>query len=282
MEKIYKITESDNLCLAGGIALNSITNGMIKKHSKFKKIFIPPAPNDAGTSAGAAQLLYYTYYSNNTPLDSKICHSPSDRGYEARGSCKCPGNPSAFLGPSYTGREIEKELIDLKMKFKKIKNPEKQAAEYIAKGKIIGWFQDRMEFGPRALGHRSILADPRDAKLKDTIDKRIKFRQYFRPYAPSILEEYVKNYFDDYCDSVFMSFALKVKPDKKSLIPGVTHVDGTSRLHVVKKETDKKYYMLIKYFKNITGIPMVLNTSFNIKEEPIVCTPGDALKMFQN
>lgn len=189
---------------------------------------------------------------------------------------------SPFLGKEYTNEDIESSINKYKDRIDAVKCEDvyKQAAESISEGKIIGWYQDGAECGPRALGNRSLLADPRRKEMKDIVNKRVKFRESFRPFAPSVLWEYQKEYFDLDIPSPYMLMVSDIWPQKRDVIPAVTHVDGTGRLQTVLKEMNPKYYKLIETFYEITGVPVVLNTSFNVKGEPIVETPEDAIKCF--
>ena len=262
---LYERTKIKNLCLAGGCALNSVANGKIFDNTPFKEVYIQPAANDAGGSLGAAYYLYHQILGKqrNFVMDK------------------------AYWGPDFSEAEIS-EKLKVKSeelnncKIEKIDNEDelcKKVAKYIADGKVVGWFQGRMEWGPRALGNRSILVDPRRAEMKDILNARIKRREPFRPFAPSILLEAVGEYFEkDYPDP-FMIKVYPIKENKRKVIPAVTHVDGTGRLQTVNREENPLYYKLIKEFEKITGVPVVLNTSFN-ENEPIVCTPNEALDCF--
>ena len=243
--------------------MNSVANGKIKKNSNFKKIFIQPASGDAGGALGAALEVYSRF--------KKI---------------KQRGSFNSYLGPSYSNHEIKKIIKENKKKLSKFKimflnnkDLSSLVANKISKGSVIGYFQGRMEWGARALGNRSILCDPRNPKAKELLNKKIKKRESFRPFAPSILSEKVKYWFEeaDRVDHMMQVFLIK-KP-KRKMIPAVTHVDGTGRLQTVSKEINEKYYNLIKSFFKITKIPMLLNTSFN-ENEPIVCKPKEALNTF--
>ncbi len=255
---LYQETGSKNLCLAGGCALNSVANGKILDETDFKNIYIQPAANDAGTSLGSSYLIYHQYLKQ--PRAYIMNHT--------------------YTGPSFTNEEIEQALIDNDLYYKDYKEIEKISASLIARGKILGWFQGKMEFGPRALGNRSILADPRRPEMKDLINSKVKYRESFRPFAPSILEEDTGIYFENTYPSPFMLLVYKVKEDKRETIPAVTHVDNTGRLQTVSKKVNPIYWNLINEFKKLTGISVILNTSFNIKGEPIVCTPQDAINTF--
>lgn len=255
---LYERTKCKNLCLAGGVALNSVANGRILQETPFENIFIQPAAGDAGCSLGCA------YYIHHQILDKPRTFVMRD----------------AYTGISYSEVEIEEELKRKNLKYTRYEDIEAQTAKRLADGKIVGWFQGRMEFGPRALGNRSILADPRDAKMKDIVNERVKHREGFRPFAPSILEEEAGNYFECDYPSPYMTLVYRVEPEKRSVIPAVTHIDGTARVHTVAEETNPRYYKLIKEFAKITGVPVILNTSFNVRGEPIVCSPYDAVQCY--
>jgi len=258
LKQLYNLSKSKNICISGGVGLNCVANGKILRNATFKNIFISSSPDDGGTSIGSALALYHDI------LRNKIKFMP-------------PGN---YWGPGYTNAEIEKELRKFNIKFEKIKSPAKACAELLTKGEIIGWFQGRMEFGERALGNRSILCDPRDYKMKDKVNKAIKFREEFRPFAPSILEEYMNDYFLNAVFTPYMEKVLLIKAEKRKIISAVTHVDGTGRLQTVSKRINPLFWNLIDEFRKITGVPVVLNTSFNLNREPIVCTPKDAIRTF--
>jgi carbamoyltransferase len=248
--------------------MNSVANGKILANTSFKKIFIPFAPGDNGGAIGAA------LYASSKILNKKKFID------------NCLINSSPYLGKKYKNNEISFVLENNK-NIKEIANIYyynddlliKKTAQCIAQKKIVGWFQDRIEFGSRALGNRSVLADPRDDKIRDKINAQIKIREMFRPFAPSILEEYVDEYFEQSLDSSYMSFVFKVKNNKIKKIPAVTHVDGTGRLQTITSRGNFKFYSLISQFHKITGIPLLLNTSLN-ENEPIVMSPEDALNMF--
>ena len=258
INSLYKKNSSENLVLSGGCSLNCVANGKVIKNSKFKKIFIPPVPDDSGAGLGAA------YYVSNKILSSK-------KKYIMKHN---------YLGPSFSDNYVEKKLKKYQIKFSFHKNIIDKAVNSILSGNIIGWFQGSLEFGDRALGNRSILADPRQLEIQDKINKKIKYREKFRPFAPAILEDKVKFFFETEENSVFMEKALKIKLNKRKLIPSVTHVDGTGRLQTVSKQSNKKFYNLIFEFYKRTNIPVLLNTSFNIQGEPIVCSVEDAIKNF--
>ncbi len=255
---LHKLTGEDNLCLAGGVCYNSVANGRIELESKFKNFYLPPCVGDSGTSVGSALYIY------NSVLGKS-------RSYVL---------DSASLGPGYTDDEIKQALDICKVKYRKEKNIAKATAKLLSDGNIMGWFQGKMEFGPRALGNRSILADPRRAEMKDMVNKYVKRRQEFRPFAPSTLEEDMDAYFDAKHNSPFMTSVCPVKPEYRDKIPAVTHFDGTARIQTVSKKTNPRYWEMIDEFKKITGVGVVLNTSFNVRDEPIVCSPLDALGCF--
>ncbi len=254
---LKKICPSENLCITGGVALNCIMNQKIYETNLFKNIFIQPIASDSGTSIGGA---YYLY---NSILDYK-------RNYEFK---------NIYLGPSYSETEIEEYLTNKKLKYSKSENLFLETAKILSEGKIIGWFQDKMEGGPRALGNRSILADPRNENIKEKLNIIVKKRESYRPFAPAILNEDKKSFFKMNYDSDYMILSADVLDDKKKMIPAVTHVDGTARVQTVKKDLNYKFWSLINEFKNLTGIPILLNTSFN-ENEPIVCHPKEAIECF--
>jgi carbamoyltransferase len=264
---VYDRTKLPALCLAGGCAMNSVANGKIFDRTPFKEVYIQAAAGDAGGALGAA---YYTW---NQVLSKK-------RDFVMN---------TAYWGPQFSEAELShelgvrsEELNKIECSFRKIDSQDelcKLTAKEVAGGKVVGWFQGRMEWGPRALGNRSIVVDPRRAEMKDILNARIKRREPFRPFAPSILLEKTSEYFEkDYPDP-FMVKVYPVRPEKRSVIPAVTHVDGSGRLQTVRKEDNPLYWQLIKEFEIITGVPVVLNTSFN-ENEPIVCTPQEALDCF--
>ena len=263
LNKIYDEFPQDNLTLSGGCAMNSVANGKIREKTKFKNIFTMCSPGDAGGAIGCAFHVYHDLvkkknFSNDTP----------------------------YLGPKFDNQEIKNLLNKTLVNSNEIEFFEKQddeliyfIAKKISEGNVVGWFQDKMEFGPRALGNRSILCDPRNNNMQNILNLKIKRRESFRPFAPSILEEEVDNWFDEKAYVPYMSEVFGIKKDKQKLIPAVTHVDGTGRLQTVRKEINKKYYNLINKFYEITNVPIILNTSFN-EQEPIVCTPQEALDCF--
>lgn len=254
----HEITRSPNLCLSGGVALNSIANKLLLDEGPFEQIFIQPAASDTGTPLGCALFGLHV-----------ILGEP--REYVMK---------DIFLGKSYSDDEIEKMLQKSSgIKWTQPKNIHKKCAELISEGKTVGWFRGGSELGPRALGHRSILADPRNPGMKDHLNASVKHREPFRPYAPAVLEDKYQDYFEMDRPSPFMLYVAKAKPDKSDMIPAVLHIDGTARLQTVNKEFDSDFYKLIKSFEAITEIPMILNTSFNDAGEPIVETPEDAVSL---
>ena len=255
-KNLFTLTKTKNLCITGGIAQNILINQNIYRITGFKNIFVQPASHDGGLSLGGALL------ARNLRKNKKFIMKHT------------------YWGPDYSRKEIKKELIIQKIKFKKIKNVTKTTAEIISKGKIVGWFQGRSEFGPRSLGNRCILADARKKEMKNKVNKIIKFRESFRPFAPSVIEEDFKTYFENAPENQFMTFSANVKKDKRNIVPAITHIDGTARPQIVYKENAKKFWKLIKEFKKLTGVGLLLNTSFNVKGEPIVNSPKDAINCF--
>ena len=260
---VYNKTKMKNLCLGGGVALNGVANYRILKEGPFENLHIPPSPGDAGSAVGCAQYLYH-------------CHAKNKRVVE-ESTERIINN--IYVGPEYSNDEIKSFLDKNKISYDFLEREQllKNSAKLIAEGNIVGWYQGKMEWGPRALGNRSILADPRDEKMKDVLNEKIKHRESFRPFAPSILEDYISEYFDMDRPSPYMLFVAKVKkPDK---IPAVTHIDGTGRLQSVSKEVNPLYYDLINEFYKLTDIPVIINTSMNVMGEPIVNTPEHAYNM---
>jgi len=272
----------DNLCLSGGVALNCVVNGKILKKKIFKNIWIQPASGDAGGALGAA--LAYLYNEKNFTRRINLDFM--------KGS---------YLGPSFSDAQIENILKIEKIKYKNIKDEKfyDYISELLEMGMAIGWFQGKMEFGPRALGNRSIIADPRSENMQKKLNLKVKFRESFRPFAPSVLREDVNRYFELDCDSPYMLLVADIKNEikvkdnnpntlfgieklnqKRSIIPAVTHVDYSARIQTVHKETNEKFYKLLQAFKKRTGCSVLINTSFNVRGEPIVCDPKDAIKCF--
>jgi carbamoyltransferase len=255
---LYDQTHLDNLCLAGGVALNCVLNAYLRDHGPFKKIWIQPAAGDAGTSLGAA-LVIDAQERNSFEKKFVMDH--------------------AYWGPEFTDDEIEKFLQWTKTPYKKMDDVSKETAALLADDKIIGWYQARMEFGPRALGSRSILASPINGSMQARLNE-VKDREDFRPVAPVVLEEDAGDWFEGATQSPFMLFVYRVKEDKADKIPAVRHVDGTARIQTVNERQHPAYYNLLKAFKDITGVPVLVNTSFNTLGKPIVCTPRDAIECF--
>jgi carbamoyltransferase len=250
-------TKSKNLCLAGGVALNSKANGKIVASGMIEQIFVQPAAADDGVALGAALA---PYLDGNGRLPNK----PMRHGY---------------WGPAFDDEAIEKTLT-YKIRHTKVSDPASTAAHLLNEGKILGWFQGHMEFGPRALGSRSIIADPRDPEMNAKVNNAVKFREWWRPFAPSLKKEVAPEYLESAYDSPFMILTAQVRPEKRSLIPSVTHVDGSTRPQTVEREINPLYYRLIDEFGRLTGVPVIMNTSFNLRGEPIVRTPTDALCTF--
>ena len=290
-EVVLKITRSlareykiPNLCMAGGVALNCVANGKILRDKSFKSVWIQPAAGDAGGSLGAALSVWYSMLDKPRKVDL----TDSMKG--------------SYLGPSFNQKDIEKELINCGAILETVSEEEmlEQASQALSEGKAVGWFQGRMEFGPRALGGRSILGDARSDTMQKTLNLKVKYRESFRPFAPSVLREDMQDWFEADSDSPYMLFVGNVKNDKRrsmsseeeemfgieklnirrSDIPAITHVDYSARIQTVHKETNQKYHSLISKFKAKTGCPVLVNTSFNVRGEPIVNSPQDAFRCF--
>ena len=261
---VHEKTQMKNLCLGGGVALNGVANYRILKEGPFDNIHIPPSPGDGGSAVGCAQYLYHIYHNNKRIIEQ----DSAKRIYE-----------NIYAGPSFSDEEITRFLDSKNISYEKFDRESllKKVSHLIADGNIVGWYQGRMEWGPRALGNRSILADPRHGDMKNILNEKIKHRESFRPFAPSILEEYAFEYFDIDTPSPYMLMVAPVKKPKN--IPAVTHVDGTGRLQTVSKDSNPLYYDLINEFYKITGIPVIINTSMNVMGEPIVNTPEEAYQM---
>jgi len=261
---VYEKTKMKNLCIGGGVALNGVANYKILKEGPFDNVHIPPSPGDAGSAVGAAQYLYYNHHNSERIIEM----DPGKRIHE-----------NVYVGPSFSNKQITKYLDSENIPYKSFDRESllKKTAQLIADGNVVGWYQGKMEWGPRALGNRSILADPRRADMKDILNAKIKHRESFRPFAPSILEEYAGEYFEIDVPSPYMSMVVPVK--KPEQIPAVTHVDGTGRLQTVSKNTNLLYYDLIHEFYKITDVPVIINTSMNVMGEPIVNTPEEAFEM---
>jgi len=259
LEHLHKKTGMNNICIAGGVAQNSVANGKITRSTSFKKVYIPSAGHDAGISMGAALWVY----------NHKLGNHRADPVW------------SAYTGSRFSNDEIEKFLQEKNIKYSRLDDATlyDRVADRLIDAGVVGWFNGRAEFGPRALGARSILADPRRSDAKDLLNAKIKRRESFRPFAPSILKEYVKEYFEINDEVPFMEKVFPIKSEKRATIPAVTHVDGTGRLQTVDRVVTPRYYELIETFRKKTGVPILLNTSFN-ENEPIVNSPAEALDCF--
>ena len=284
VNNIYEDLNIENLCLAGGVALNCVSNGRIIRETKFKNVWIQPAAGDAGGSIGSALLVWYQYLNN------------------PRLPCKQDSMNGSYLGKRFSSEEIKKFLIKQKASFKECNESEviEETAELISRNQVIGWFAGRMEFGPRALGNRSIIGNPQDKTMQKKMNLRIKYRESFRPFAPAILSEKVSDWFDLKVDSPYMLVVDKVKVDKcikmtdeqkklegieklnivRSSIPAVTHLDYSARVQTVHEETNPRFHKLLKEVEKITSCPILVNTSFNVRGEPIVNSPADAFNCF--
>ncbi|MCI0412653.1 carbamoyltransferase [bacterium] len=263
---LQRETGLNKLCMAGGVALNSVANGKILRETPFEEIYVHPAAGDSGGAIGAAMYMYHSVLGK--PRSFVMDH--------------------AYWGQQHSAGDIESFLKSENIPYERIEKDEKlldRVADNLHQGKVIGWYQGRFEWGPRALGNRSILADPRRNDMKDIVNVKIKFREPFRPFAPSVLAEKASEYFDldnaaSHYPARFMLYVVDVRPDKQEILPAITHVDGTGRLQTVKKEFNPRYYSLIEKFGEATGVPVILNTSFNLKGEPIVNTPREAYSTF--
>jgi len=278
------VTGQTALCLAGGVALNCVGNGRILREGPFERIWIQPASGDAGGALGVAQLIWHRHLASPRPARA---------GDRMRG---------AYLGPEYTPDEIRAYLDSVEAVYHRLDRDAliERAAELLVDGRVIGWFAGRMEFGPRALGGRSILGDPRNPQMQSQMNIKIKFREGFRPFAPSVLRERVSDWFELDVDSPYMLLVAPVRADRRravtaeedsrwgieklkvqrSEIPAVTHVDYSARIQTVSRQDNAEYYDLIHAFERRTGCPVLVNTSFNVRGEPIVCTPADAYRCF--
>lgn len=284
VRNVHKKTGLENLCLAGGVALNCVANGKILRDGPFKRIWIQPSASDAGGALGAALIAWHEYLGNPRISDEK-------KDFQK----------SSLLGPSYSNDYIEKYLKENNISYEKLPADKiaKVVSDLLADQKVIGWFQGRMEFGPRALGARSILGDPRSQEMQSIINLKIKYRESFRPFAPSVLLEKAQEYFGLTCESPYMLLVSPVEEHKRnkdakisepagfdklkikrSEIPAITHVDYSARVQTVKREDNSLYYDVLNQFYKDHGCPMVINTSFNVRGEPIVCSPGDAYRCF--
>jgi carbamoyltransferase len=261
VRRIKRKVPFDKLCLAGGVALNCVTNELVRQSGVFSDVFIPSAPHDAGTAIGAAFAV----------------HCAKQKSSPER------GNSTPYLGPAFGRREILAAVKSAGLTPRRSKSPARDAAEMIADGKIVAWFQGRMEFGPRALGNRSLLADPRRPDMRNILNQKVKHREDFRPFAPSVMAERADEWFEVGAHSTshaFMLFACAVKPGQSDRIPAVVHQDGSARVQLVSRESNPDFHELISCFFARTGVPLVVNTSFN-DSEPIVCTPTDAIVTFR-
>jgi carbamoyltransferase len=265
LKALYAQTGARALCLAGGVAFNCVANGKIFTQAPFEQVFVQPAAGDAGLGLGAA---FYVWH--------EVLRQP--RSFQMR---------HASWGPDYSSSEIraamdEKQLFEAGFDISELSEEQllKDTAQHIARGDVVGWFSGRAEWGPRALGNRSILADPRRPEMKDILNRRIKHRESFRPFAPSILAESARKFFENTQSSPFMTFAHPLRPEKRQALPAATHVDGTCRLQTVAQDDNLRYWKLIREFANVTGVPAVINTSFN-DNEPIVCSPREAIDCFR-
>ena len=282
---VHRETGLENLCLAGGVALNCVGNGRLLRDGPFRRLWIQPAAGDAGGALGVAQLIWHRY-----------CKQPR------RVRPDRDGMKGAYLGPEFSAEEIEEYLRSVGAVYQRVERETllPRVAALLANEKVIGWFSGRMEFGPRALGARSILGDPRSPRMQAQMNLKIKFREGFRPFAPSVLRQRVSDYFELDCDSPYMLLVAPVKRERRipmtaeqrnlwgidqlnvarSDIPAVTHIDYSARIQTVERETNPDYYDLIKEFERLTGCAVLVNTSFNVRGEPIVCTPEDAYQCF--
>jgi carbamoyltransferase len=278
-------TGMDNLCLAGGVALNCVANGKVLRDGRFRHVWVQPAAGDAGGALGAALAAYHLFRGQPRQVDGRhdLMHG-------------------AYLGPAYEQREIEARLSRVGARFKILGEDQlvDQTADALIEGKAVGWFQGRMEFGPRALGARSILGDARSPSMQSVLNLKVKYRESFRPFAPSVLREDVADWFDLDCDSPYMLlvadvaerhrremtaeekalFGIQKLNVPRSTVPAITHVDYSARIQTVHRDTNPRYHALLTAFKSRTGCPVIVNTSFNVRGEPIVCTPEDAFRCF--
>ncbi|HEX9453036.1 MAG TPA: carbamoyltransferase C-terminal domain-containing protein, partial [Candidatus Binatia bacterium] len=265
---LHRETGQRRLCMAGGVALNSVANGRILKETPFEELYIQPAAGDSGAALGAALYAYHTLLGQ--PRKFVMDH--------------------AYWGKGYDDAAVHDTLAEQNIRAEEFTDEEKlldRVADGLSQGKVAGWFQGRFEWGPRALGHRSIIADPRRSEMKDVVNTKIKFREPYRPFAPSVLENRASEFFDlpspeRHYPNRFMLYVVDVKDDAKEKLPAITHVDGSARLQTVRADTSPLYYRLIEKFGEATGVPVILNTSFNLRGEPIVTSPADALKTFYN
>jgi carbamoyltransferase len=264
----HRTTGLPNLCLAGGVALNAVANGRILRESPFGQIWIQPAAGDAGGALGVAQLAWHRALG----APRRVGRGPDGRPRDAM--------KGAYLGPGFGDDEIARFIESVESPYERLDRSALplRVAELLADGHVIGWFNGRMEFGPRALGARSIVADPRSPSMQSRLNLKIKFRESFRPFAPTVLRERVADWFELDGESPYMLLVAPVKPGRE--LPAVTHVDRTARIQTVSEETNPEYYALVRAFETLTGCPVLVNTSFNVRGEPIVCTPEDAYRCF--
>jgi len=256
---LKRLAAAEYLCLAGGVAYNCVANSRLKEELGFRQVFVPPAAGDAGAALGAA--LWLTNRRGGLARREPMRH--------------------AYLGPSFSEEQCRRALERAGLSAHRLSDEAlcERTAEELARGRLVFWYQDRMEWGPRALGNRSLLADPRREDMRELINAKVKFREPFRPFAPSVLEERAAEYFEPSDPSPFMQFTYRVRPAAKGVLPAVTHVDGTARIQTVDRQSNRKFRMLLEAFGRKTGVPVLLNTSFNVRE-PIVCTPEEAVRCF--
>ena len=266
VDHVHTKTKQENLVIAGGVGLNSVANGRVVRESKFRHVYIQPAAGDDGAALGAALYVYHHILGNKRKF--VMTH--------------------AYYGKDFSEKEIKSFLDSKKIKYRFVEDKDKLAsfvADALSKKEVVGLYQGRFEWGPRALGNRSIIADPRSEEMKEIVNTKIKFREPYRPFAPAVLEEKANEYFElkdansNYL-AKFMLMVCPVKEDKKKLIPAVTHVDGSARLQTVDKDTNPLYRKIIEKFEEKTGVAVIMNTSFNLKGEPIVTTPENAYNTF--
>src|SRR5437762_13218674 len=287
--RAHELTGSRNLCIAGGVALNCVGNGRILREGPFERVWIQPAAGDAGGSLGAALSVWYQYLGNERRV-ADVCRGRAD------------GMKGAYLGPEFANDEVEEFLLTSGARYRRVERTElaETVARLLADEKVVGWFQGRMEFGPRALGARSILGDPRSPSMQSQMNLKIKFRESFRPFAPSVLRERAGDYFELNCDSPYMLLVAPVRRElrrettadeeklfgieklrvPRSTIPAVTHVDYSARVQPARREHQPLYRDLLAAFERLTGCAVLVNTSFNVRGEPIVCTPAEAFACF--
>jgi carbamoyltransferase len=251
-------TGEQRLCMAGGVALNAVANGRLLAQQIFEDIWVQPAASDAGCSLGIPFYIWHQVLGH--PRRFVMEH--------------------AYWGPEYSEPEMRRAIARGGLSSRRVDDVERETAQLLSEGAVIGWFQGRMEWGPRALGNRSILADPRRAEMKDAINRKIKFREPYRPFAPSVQVEHVEEYFQFKGASPYMTFVCRVRDDRSAQIPATIHVDGTARIQTVARSENPRFWRLLEEFKALTGLPVLLNTSFNVKGEPIVCSPDDAVSCF--